>query len=184
MPCIMVKRPQKIDVSGEFVTRLTEAQFGLLNYISLLLGDYEAARDVLQETNLDLWRKAATYDESRPFMPWARAIARYQVMTYRKKLSREHLVFDNDLIETVLVDSDEDDGQDFARLAGFLKECMQRLNDFQREIINARYIECKSLAMIAQANACSVPAVGMSLLRIRGLLAKCIRGKMGEPVNE
>lgn len=172
-------KPNSNRVHDVFVARLTEAQFGLLNYIVLLLGDYDAARDVLQETNLDLWRKADSYDESRPFMPWARTMARYQVLTYRKKKSRDRLLFDNDMIETVASDPPDDNGQDFSRLAGALRECMQKLNDSQRSIINARYFECKPLAAIAQAKGCSVPAVGMSLLRVRGILARCIRGKVG-----
>ena len=50
---------------------------------------------MLQETNLDLWRKASTYDASRPFLPWVRTIAHYQVLTFRKKQSRSHLFFDD-----------------------------------------------------------------------------------------
>lgn len=169
------------DITDLFVTRLTEAQFSLFHYISLLLGDEEATRDVLQETNLDIWRKAATYDESRPFMPWARALARYQVLTYRKKQSRNRLLFDDELLETVMAYAETDeDVERFAHLHGFQKSCMERLNHFQRAVVEARYLRKESLSGIARKHACSVPAVGMALLRIRRALSACIRKKMTE----
>ena len=166
--------------SESFVARLTDAQFGLFNYISFLLGDSADARDVLQETNLDLWRKASTYDEEQPFLPWARAIAYYQVLTFRKKQSRDRLLFDDELLETMAAQPSGEDEEQFARLSAFLKECRGRLNEFQRAVLAARYEERRSLGEIAQERRCSVPAVGMSLMRIREALGHCLRSKLAE----
>ncbi len=176
----MQEQQQQHAIPEVFITRLTEAQFSLFNHISFLLGNSEAARDVLQETNLDLWRKAATYDPTRPFLPWAKALAQYQVLTYRKRQTRERLVFDDELTEQALAEATEEEDGDFVRMAGFLKSCRERLNAFQRAVLDARYAERQPLSAIARTHACSVPAVGMSLLRIRGVLARCIREKMSE----
>ena len=75
-------------------------KLALFNYISYLLGNCADERDILQETHLDLWRKAGTYDVERPFLPWARAIARYQVLTFRKRQNRVRLLFDEELLKT------------------------------------------------------------------------------------
>jgi RNA polymerase sigma-70 factor (ECF subfamily) len=40
------------------------------------VGDRELVADVVQQTFLQAWRKASTFDEARPFAPWLYAIAR------------------------------------------------------------------------------------------------------------
>jgi DNA-directed RNA polymerase specialized sigma24 family protein len=60
------------------------------------------ADDVLQKTNLVLWQKAAEFDESRPFLPWAIRFAQLQALAYLKRLHRQHgrLLIDDDLATT------------------------------------------------------------------------------------
>ena len=58
-----------------FVNHLTSAQAVLYAYITSLLGDRESAKDVLQETNLVLWRKSAEFDEHKSFAAWSSGIA-------------------------------------------------------------------------------------------------------------
>ena len=67
------------------VERLTEIQGRLFAYIYSLLADAEAARDVLQETNRLLWRRAGNYDAARDFLPWAMTHAFNQVRAARSK---------------------------------------------------------------------------------------------------
>src|SRR5574344_2386568 len=88
-------------IPDSFIRELTKAQFDLKLYIFSLLGDTPDAMDVLQETNLDIWRKAATYDPSRPFLPWARTLAHFQVLKYRQTNQRAKLVFDDALFESI-----------------------------------------------------------------------------------
>src|SRR3954462_10245283 len=82
----------------DFVRRLTGAQSHLYAFICSLMGGTQAARDVLQETNLILWARAADYDPARDFLTWAYTFARHQVLAHRKRLSRDRLVLDDDLL--------------------------------------------------------------------------------------
>ena len=63
---------------------------------ALATADPELAKDVLQETNRLLWRRAPDYDPRREFLPWAFAHAFNQVRAARKRLRRERLVFHQD----------------------------------------------------------------------------------------
>lgn len=173
-------RSQNMEISETFVARLTDAQLVLFNYISYLIGNCADARDVLQETNLDLWRKAGTYDVERPFLPWARAIARYQVLTFRKRQSRDRLLFDEELLETAMAQPQEKDEENLLRMFTFLKQCREKLSDLQKSFVKARYENGGSLRSIAQEYGCSVPSVGMALMRIRSTLAQCVRGRLAE----
>ena len=57
--------------ADDFVQQLTANQNRLYGYIFSLLGDHHRANDVLQETNMVLWRKAAEFQTDRDFIPWA-----------------------------------------------------------------------------------------------------------------
>ena len=57
------------EAAEQFVERLGSCQDRLFAYILMLLSNRDAALDVLQETNLVLWRKAAEFDRSRTSRP-------------------------------------------------------------------------------------------------------------------
>src|SRR5687767_1685246 len=83
------------------VRHVTSCQSALYAYGCALLGTSTGAADVLQETNVVLWEKAGEYDHDRPFLPWAYRVAHFQVLAYRKRLSRDKLVFDDELLGVV-----------------------------------------------------------------------------------
>lgn len=66
--------------SARFVVLLTGLQSRICAYLCTLLARAEDARDVLQETDLVLWKKAADYDPARPFEPWAFRFAHWQAL--------------------------------------------------------------------------------------------------------
>jgi len=156
-----------------FVEELTDAQFDLLAFISMLVGNKSDARDVLQETNRMLWAKAGEYDPERPFLPWARAFARYEVLRYRKTLQRERLVFSDATFET-LAGADADPGERFDRRLEWLDQCLEKLTDAQRTVIRAKYYERLTVAQMAGRFGCSAASVVSLLYRIRQALGQCL----------
>lgn len=159
-----------------FVRLLTEAQLDLHAYLAYLIGDTTDAYDVLQETNIALWRKAALYDPKQPFLVWARRFAHFQYLKFRKDRSRDALVFDNDLVERVAARAESESSHH--RLLAIMERCLQKLNPGQRELMRAKYQEGESLASLAQRKQSTVSAIGMLLMRIRRILAECIREGM------
>ena len=70
-------------------------------------GGVNDASDVLQETNMKLCRKCAEYDPQQPFLRWAYAFARFEVMAHRKRRQRSRLVLDDELLATVAAELEE-----------------------------------------------------------------------------
>src|SRR5580658_8631053 len=85
--------------NAAMVRLITNAQPTLYRFIRSLLPDANAAQDVLQETNLVLWRKSDEFRDKVNFMGWAFTIARYQVLAYRRDSSREQRMFDQSLFD-------------------------------------------------------------------------------------
>jgi RNA polymerase sigma-70 factor (ECF subfamily) len=90
----------KTEGSEQFVRQLTEHQNRLYGYVYSLLGDHSRAADVIQETNLVLWRKIGEFQMEKPFLPWAFAVVRFQVLAHLRDHKRDRLLLDAELVET------------------------------------------------------------------------------------
>lgn len=144
-------------------------------YVLALLPDRMLADDVVQETNLILWRKASEYDPAQPFLPWALGIAWYQVKAARRDSARDRHVFDDELVEILASENSQD--ADNLDLSEALEHCLSELPDRQRQLILDRYQPGASVQDLAAAHAKSPTALSLSLLRIRKTLELCIERK-------
>lgn len=155
--------------------QLIEAQFTLYAYICALVGDAQDARDVLQETNLKLCRELAVYDPSKPFLPWAKRVAYYEVLSFRTKRARDRLILtDGAFFEAVAADSEQAfDGLE--RDAVYLDLCLSKLNAWVQELVKARYFQGMAVNELARLRRCSVNAVSLLLFKARRALSECIR---------
>lgn len=156
-------------------------QAALHRYILSLLPDRSLADDVLQETNLVLWRKAAHYDPAQSFLAWAFGIARFQVMAARRDVGRDRHVFNDHLVEMLADEHPLDDATTPMHEA--LENCLGRLPQHQRELILARYETGASVQYLAEARSQTPGALSVLLLRIRKLLEDCIGRQLNHPVS-
>jgi DNA-directed RNA polymerase specialized sigma24 family protein len=61
--------------SEEFLRLLTDSQGRLFAYFAAALGDFDRANEVLQETNLVMWRKSGEFEMGSNFNAWSYRIA-------------------------------------------------------------------------------------------------------------
>ena len=151
-----------------FVMLLTKAQFDLKLYIAALAKDLQDVEDILQETNADIWSKADTYDPSRPFLPWAKTLAKFQVLRWRKDRERDRLVLDDSAFD--LMAADELEGLDPDLQMWALRRSLRRLQNDEFALIRAKYAERKSVPDLARAFRLTEKAVVSRLYRIRKFL--------------
>ncbi len=172
--------------SSTLSERLVGVQFDLYAFISVLMRGAAEVPDILQDTNLTILKNGSSFDASRPFLPWARGVARKCILKYYSAKSREKLVvFDNQMIESLAeqVPCAPDD-QPLADLSS-LRKCIGLLVPKQREILTARYMRGEAVKAIASRTNCSEGSVSVLLHRIRQLLAECVtkeRKQMGVSV--
>lgn len=165
----------------EFGTRLIASQGALYGFIASLMGRLDSANDVLQETNLKLCRKAAEYDPSQPFLRWAFVFAKYEVMSWRTRQARSHLVFDDELVEKIAGCFETADGTSERELNA-LEKCVEKLPSKQRELVAARYAGGESLQDIADRLQMSENAAAALFYRLRKGLAECMTASLGSEV--
>jgi RNA polymerase sigma-70 factor (ECF subfamily) len=151
----------------------------LHRYILSLLPDRMLADDVVQETNLVLWRKAAEYDPAQPFLPWALTIAFFQMKAARRDAGRDRHVFNDSLVEILAAEHPaETTGGD---LEAALEKCLGELSENNRRLILARYQPGASVQELAAERKQTPTALSLALLRIRKALETCIERKLATP---
>lgn len=160
-----------------YVKHLTECQSKLRGYILACIGNYANTSDVLQRTNLTLWKKAGEFQRGAKFLPWAYAIARFEIMSFFRDHKRDRLVFSEEVAKLMLEleDEEESDAND-RHLA--LRKCLEKLPRQSRELLSRKYDEGDSIKQIASETNRSEVAIKSSFLRIRRALEKCIESTL------
>ena len=162
----------------EFVRLLTGNERRLKSYILTLVPNLADAEQIAQETSLRLWEQFDRYDPSLgDFSAWARTIAHFQVMTYRKKLSRERIVFSSELIDA-LAERAAARAPELAARQEALVDCLQKLPEHSRELIRLYYEVGLKVRTAAEKLGRSVAAAEKAIVRIRRLLYDCIKSAL------
>ena len=158
----------------QFVQLVTRYQQRVYLFILSLLQNEADADEVLQETNLVLWRRFDEFEPGTDFRAWAFQIAFNKVQSFREKQGRQKLRFGDAFQQRVAdVAASSPDDHDERRSA--LASCMQKLTDRDRDLIERRYRPRATAKSAAEETGRSVHAVYKSLLRIRRLLHDCIQ---------
>ncbi len=160
-------------MTPEFAQQLAAAQSSIYAFIITLMGGSDEAADVLQETNLKLCRAFYHYDVKKPFINWALTLARFEVMAWRSRQSRSRLILDNDVAEKV-ADAMEKMSIESERQLAALERCLQKLPQHQRNLIEERYQQGKTVREMAGLKGEPENALAAMLYRIRRILQECI----------
>jgi len=158
--------------SAEFLGCVSRAQRSLYAFILTLVRQPADAEDVLQETNLVLWQKAAEFDATRDFMPWALRIAQLQAMAHLKR-QRVPQAFDDALLAQ-LADEAIAEAAELDPRRHALAECLNKLPDRHRALIASRYEPGGSINELARRWGKTPKAISEVLRRIRRTLLECI----------
>ena len=152
---------------------LASYQQRLSGYIRTLVPMAAEADDLLQEVNLFIWRRADEYQPGTNFGAWAYQIARYHVMTHRKRVARGHLRFSDAVIEQIAAAGPD---AEFSRpRMNALEHCLQQLSEKDLALVRLRYEPEATTQSVAQRCGRSLKAVYHALNRIRTTLLECIQ---------
>lgn len=168
--------PMNPDPEQIFVQLVVNHQAALRAFVlSLLPGSLEVD-DVIQETNVEVWRKRGEFQIGTEFKSWMFSVAKFKVMAVWRDHQRRKVwaVPDETLIK--LVECIEDGALDQSESRHrALRFCLERLKAGDRVLILNRYIVGQSLDKLAQEIGRKSDSVKVSLHRIRTALRACMK---------
>lgn len=141
--------------------------------------DWFAVDDVVQTVSLVMWRKWDEFDPDTDFMQWARAIARFEVLKFRRKMARDRHVFRDDVME-LLADATEELQAETSpkKYHTALQQCLNTLPPKSGRLIQAAYAGDRTIREVAEDVGQSATAFYKTLNRIREKLRLCIKHRL------
>jgi RNA polymerase sigma-70 factor (ECF subfamily) len=167
------------DHRDDEIMRLLTAHQGMVYaYILALHPNRSAAQDILQETNMAMWRKRDQFEPGTNFKAWAFRFAKFQTLDHLKRVkNRRWLVFGESLLEMMSEEACEMP-DDFEERRGALKKCLSKLSESEQELIRAHYQSGLPLAELGDRLGRSQAAVKQLLFRLRRSLKTCIERQL------
>jgi len=160
-----------------FVRLLGQNQRRVFLYVMSMVPNPTDAEEIIQETNLVLWREFGQFQLGTNFAAWACKVAFHQVLGWRKRKQRDRLEFSQAFLDAV--------SQEASTAANALEErsqmlagCIDKLPPAQRELIQLRYSESRDIDDIARRLERTTDAVYRALSRIRHILHECVSNRL------
>lgn len=150
-------------------------QHQLRAFVVALAPDFATADDALQETFIEVSRKAAEFQMDSNFQAWARSIAKFKILSALRDRQRADQRLADDVVEALAASAplDEHDGRLETEVSQ-LRTCLDHLAPAARELVRLRYFAEHLPEAIAQLRAQSVNAVNVTLARARVTLRECL----------
>ncbi len=123
------------------------------------------AEDILQEALLAIHLKRHTWDQTRPIVPWLRAIARYKALDHARK-SKERVSIPIEIVADMLPAPEAD-----MTFTGSADRFLEKLPRRQREVVQALALDGASIRDAAARLKMSEGAVRVALHRGLAALA-------------
>ncbi len=157
----------------QFLQLYASCEGRLFAYLTSLLGNYNDVQDVLQETLLALWQNIDDFQPGTDFYAWSRRVAFHRVLTFRKQQRRHGIPCSDSFLAAIdsACSQKNDQFEDYLR---FLDECVSKLADPDREILQARFQSQGTIKQAAEKLDRPANTVYKALARIYSVLAKCI----------
>ena len=144
-------------------------------FVVALAPDFSAADEVMQETFLEVSRKASEFQLGSNFPAWARTIARFKVLGLTRDRQRAASRLADDVVEALAAAAppEEDEGR-YLAVIDLLRKCLERLAPAARELVRLRYEGEHLPEEMARIRSQSVNAINVTLSRARLALRQCV----------
>ena len=160
--------------TASFVELMTRYQGRLYGYALTLTGNSDSANDILQETNVVLWKQWREFEPGSNFKAWAFRIAHFQFMAHRQRMLRDRVLYSDDLLASLAEESKKLDDR-FEERSAALGRCLSRIPARSQEAIRMRYAEGLGVGELAEKMDLTANAVSQILFRARRWLIDCVK---------
>lgn len=181
-----VRRVQAGEVEA-FETVLRAHEWSIRSFVISRCPPGGDADDVAQTTFLEAFRRIADYRPGTDFRAWLFTIARYQLLAESTRLRRRadyHSRYIPHALQQALERRAREGETEVDQRLESLRTCLTRLAQRDREVLEMRYDEAVSLAVIASRTGRSVGAIKKHLYQLRQKLHECIERKLAPELPE
>ncbi|MDB4614396.1 sigma-70 family RNA polymerase sigma factor [bacterium] len=129
--------------------------------------------DVMQEVSVAALRKFSALDDHAAFGPWACLVARYELLSARRRFARDRLVLSEDIVQ-LLADEGAEELPIRQQQLRALDRCIEKLPRERRELTLAAYAKDTTIREMARQLERTEGSLYQLLARIRAELYRCM----------
>jgi RNA polymerase sigma-70 factor (ECF subfamily) len=155
-----------------FIRLYVANEESLRGFVRSLVPTREDAREVMQEVAVVLWRKFDDAASEEDFRRWAFGVSRFEALAFFRDRARDRHVFSDETIR-LLAQESEQSGDALAAEREALQECLRKLPDSQRALVEAAYAPGVRIDDLAGSLGRSAMSLYKALHRIRMTLVEC-----------
>ena len=170
--------PKMMGVS-RLLNCLPSISAALYGYIYTLVRNSSDSDDLLQETNLILWKKRLEYKSGTSFIAWGSRIAFYKVKNYFRSKGRSRVYFSDKLLSK-LSDLHINRDEIHTIQTTMLVYCLGKLSLASQQLLKSCFDETHSIQEVAKQLGRPVGSVYNTVSQIRFKLWKCIQNALKE----
>lgn len=166
--------------SHEEAFREVMAHWAMLNaYLRAIVREPQMLEDTISDTALAIARSWPSYDKSRPFGPWARAIARRVAIENLSRHGLRPVLLGQGALEALGAELESlGDTVAVESRVRALRQCTEKLSEGSQELVRLRYFENRSYKEIAETVRWTVDALYVAYNRIHKALSECVSRRL------
>jgi RNA polymerase sigma-70 factor (ECF subfamily) len=157
----------------QFLSLFMRNQKRIYGFIASLVPNAVDSDDLMQETMMVMWHRFDEFQIGTDFAAWGMAIARRKIMKYRASRAGKSLLFSEEAIQSIM-QCDENLGGKTSDYMVALQQCLNKLENKDRQVIRLRYEEETSTQKLADVIGTTMANVYKILSRIHLLLGRCV----------
>ena len=158
--------PSNSDKNHEFLRLLARHESRLSTCVHAMVPGWHDAEDILQETKVRLWDQFEKFTLGTAFGAWSCTVARYMVLDYRERASRQKLYFSGDVMELIADKLEDRSVEADTRLKALIK-CVAKLDAASRDLLRCFYAEHMKVKDIAAQAGRSLQSTYSAISRTR-----------------
>lgn len=169
---------EQTEREDDFVAELTKSQNALSLYVRSLLPGEPGFDEVVQQANAKIWQKRNEFSPGTHFRAWAFAIARFEVLNFRKQQARNAKLTFSPELEEIIADECDSIPNDLADRQLALQHCLNSMKSKHRDLLLTRYGSGETLHEFASRLGRSAGSLKVTLFRLRTVLQDCIERRL------
>lgn len=160
--------------ANDFLNLLIKNQRRIYAFILGMAPDPNEIDDLFQETVLVMWSKFDTYERGTSFSSWGITVAKYHILSARKKHARHRRHFSPE-VQNLLLERIDSHVRQLDDRVDALKHCVKKLDNKDYRLIQMRYEVGIAIPSIADRLKRSIPAIYKRLSQIHEVLQRCVQ---------
>lgn len=156
----------------------------LHGYAWIVVGDAEAAEDVVQEACLQALKNVDQINDEQHLRGWLRESIRIRGMAARRLRMKQASQLSPEVLNLLAAVSEERSSEDYNQRMAALQQCFDLLGDNSRDTLSLRYGKSMKPAEIAEQTGRPLQSVYKMITRAHASLRDCILRRLSAKEGE